>query len=211
MSITTVHEKARVAEETHRETEKNQLNQTILQRIAAGDAAAVDDCLNEYGGLVWTLAKRYCRVDADAEDATQEIFLDIWQKADRYDTAKATEATFIAILARRKLIDRFRRTISTVGTVSMESAEVEMPHHTEIDAAELSEEARKAAACMEKLPEEHRRVLAMTIQDGRSQSSIAELLKLPLGTVKSYARRGLLRVRDCMKQKATYSASGGAL
>ncbi|HTK36951.1 MAG TPA: sigma-70 family RNA polymerase sigma factor, partial [Pyrinomonadaceae bacterium] len=82
--------------------------QAILQRIAAGDRTAVQDCLDTYGGLVWSIARKMLRSNEDTEDAVQEIFVDIWKNAERYDDAQSSETTFIAMIARRRLIDRIR-------------------------------------------------------------------------------------------------------
>ena len=76
----------------------------ILNRIAAGDPDAVQECLDQFGGLVWSLARRLTSSESDAEDAVQEIFVEIWRKAERYDPSIASESTFIAMLARRRLI-----------------------------------------------------------------------------------------------------------
>ncbi|MCC6451843.1 MAG: RNA polymerase subunit sigma-24, partial [Acidobacteria bacterium] len=72
----------------------------ILKRIAAGDKNAVEDCLNAYGGLVYSIARKLMSNEADAEDAVQEAFIDIWKNAARYDEGVASEATFIAMIAR---------------------------------------------------------------------------------------------------------------
>src|SRR5215212_9595046 len=84
-------------------------NTSILQRIAGGDQTAVQDCLNQYGNLVWYLVKKFNGNAEDAEDAAQEIFIDIWRNAARFDAAKAPEAAFITMIARRRLIDRLRK------------------------------------------------------------------------------------------------------
>ncbi len=84
------------------------LCQTILQRVAAGDSSAVDDCLAQYGALVWSLARRHSPNYSDAEDAVQEAFLGIWQGAGRFDPEKGSETTFITMIVRRRLIDRRR-------------------------------------------------------------------------------------------------------
>mgnify|MGYP001805067540 FL=1 len=70
---------------------------TLLERIAAGEQRAVNACLDQYGGLVWSLARRLSPNDNDAEDAVQEIFVEIWRHADRFDPSKASEATFVAM------------------------------------------------------------------------------------------------------------------
>ncbi len=82
--------------------------ETLLPRIAAGDPDAVQACIRRYGGLVWSLALRMSRSREDAEDAVQEIFISLWKSADRFDPSRATEVTFIAMVARRRLIDRRR-------------------------------------------------------------------------------------------------------
>ena len=86
------------------------MSSSVLQPIASGDPAAVRECLDQYGALVWSLARRLSRTAADAEDATQEIFLDIWRSAGRFDASQGSDRVFIAIIARRRLIDRLRKT-----------------------------------------------------------------------------------------------------
>ena len=173
---------------------------TILQRIAAGDATAVEECLKKYGGLVWSLANRYCRVGGEAEDATQEIFVELWRNADRFDPQKAGETTFISMIARRRLIDRNRKRQSAPDTVSISEEAFEVTEDSSVDSVELSEEAAKASRCMKKLSKNQRQILTLSIDRGHAQSAIASALDMPLGTVKSYARRGLLQLRECMKR-----------
>ena len=86
------------------------MSPSVLQRIAAGESSAVRECIDQYGALVWSLARRLSRTPADAEDATQEIFLDIWRSAFRYDSSQGSPQVFIAMIARRRLIDRLRKT-----------------------------------------------------------------------------------------------------
>ncbi|KAA5539320.1 sigma-70 family RNA polymerase sigma factor [Roseiconus nitratireducens] len=180
---------------------------TILQRIARGDVSAVDDCLKQYGGLVWTLASRHCSTADDAEDASQEIFVELWRKADRFDPDSGGEATFVALIARRRLIDRHRRGQTAPDVVSINEAVVDLPDAGELDRLELSEEAAKAARCMKKLSDKERRILALSIYQGTPHSSIASFLEMPLGTVKSCARRGLLQLRECMKRPLSTEAA----
>lgn len=189
-------------------SETRALDKSILRRIAAGDQAAVSECLDEYGGLVWSLAKRFTSNADDADDATQEIFVELWQSASRFDPSVASECTFISAIARRRLIDRLRRNGRRPETVemSLDNSEIAV---LPVDTAELADEAAKAARCMQKLPVDRQQVLSMSIQHGLSHATIAQRLHLPLGTVKSYARRALLQIRACM-HRTSATVAGGA-
>jgi RNA polymerase sigma factor (sigma-70 family) len=118
--------------------------QTVLERIAAGDPAAVDECIDRYGALVWSLARRHLRQHADADDAVQEIFIEIWRSAARFDPVIASEATFITMISRRRLIDRQRKQSRTITTQSMveEPAACSQTHEDRVDMEEESERAR---------------------------------------------------------------------
>ena len=82
---------------------------SVLQRVAAGEMAAMQECIDEYGGLIWSLARRFCSSPAEAEDAAQEVFIALWENAARFDEAKGAEVTFVAMIARRRLIDSGRK------------------------------------------------------------------------------------------------------
>lgn len=180
---------------------------SLLQRIASGDLAAVDDCLESYGGLIWSLARKYCANNVDAEDATQDIFLELWKYASRYDPARSTEVTFVSMIARRRLIDRCRSGQAALQLVSWDANDEEVPTTHSTDTIELSDEADKAARCMEKLSDQQRNVLTLSIHESKPHASISQILKMPLGTVKSYARRGLLQLRECMERPANAEAN----
>jgi len=185
-----------------------QSGESILERIASGDQSAVSECLAAYGGLVWSLARRFLVSPADAEDATQDIFLELWQKAGIYNRTLASEETFVAMVARRRLIDHTRRRKASLTTVAIEADSHVVSERSGQAHAELKDEAAKAIDCLEKLPSAQQSVLKLSIQQGQSHSSIGELLKMPLGTVKSYARRGLLQLRDCMGRNTALPSSG---
>ena len=85
------------------------MSEPLLQRVARGDPTATQECIKRYGGLVWSLARRMLANPADAEDATQDIFLEIWKHAGRHDPAKGSETLYITMIARRRLIDRIRK------------------------------------------------------------------------------------------------------
>jgi RNA polymerase sigma factor (sigma-70 family) len=170
----------------------------ILPKVAAGDRDAVDECLDRYGGLVWSLARRQSANYADAEDAVQEIFVDIWRSAGRFDERVASEPTFVAMIARRRLIDRRRKRQRTVETATM-SPELDPPTAaTGTAAVEFREEAALARKQLESLRPDERKVIELAIDRGLTNSQIAETLEMPLGTVKTNARRGMTRLRELL-------------
>lgn len=182
---------------THNSLEKNRSMsdqpQPLLPRVASGDQAAFEECLDRYGGLVWSLAKRYCSSNTDAEDAVQEVFVAVWKSADRFDPAIASEPTFITMICRRRLIDMLRRkkTLPAVAGSDVEQVAADpVP-----SGVELTDEVQRVRGFMTKLSEEQRRVLDLSIGEGLTQTQIADLTGWPLGTVKSHARRGIERLR----------------
>src|SRR5262245_60755498 len=119
------------------------MSDSILTRVAAGKTGAVDECLVRYGGLVWSLARRQSPSYADAEDAVQEIFIDLWNSAARFDERVASEVTFVAMIARRRLIDRRRKLSRTVETAPL-TPTVDPPTSPTRDELAIREEADRA-------------------------------------------------------------------
>lgn len=171
------------------------MTKAILQRIAEGDKTAVQDCLNTYGGLVWSLARRMLPNTEEAEDAVQEIFIDVWKNAERFDEKQASETTFVAMLARRRLIDRVRKYQRQVPANSLEDILVE-PSGNFHQNLQIGVEARQAAKELDKLRPEQRQVLQLSIYQGLSHQEISSLTGIPVGTVKTHARRGLMQIRE---------------
>lgn len=167
---------------------------SILQQVAANSQSAMDECLERYGGLVWTIVKRRCPNQTDAEDVVQEVFMDVWKSAHRYNPEIAEESTFIAMITRRRLIDRSRRQQRAIDAAPL--AESLEPGREETRAADINDEAAHIRALMKQLGDDERRVIELAIDHGLSQSQIAEQTKIPLGTVKSHARRGMMRLRS---------------
>src|ERR1700733_12777814 len=134
------------------------MSPSVLQRIASGDPAAVRECIDQYGPLVWSIARRLSRSPADAEDATQEIFLDIWKSAGRYDPSQGSDKVFIATIARRRLIDRLRKSGAEPPMDPVESLETVQWAHSGA-ASENSFEAELATKALAELRPEQRQVL----------------------------------------------------
>jgi len=169
----------------------------ILPRIARGEEFAVEEFMSSYGNLVWALAKRFTNNSEDAEDAAQDIFLEVWQNAGRYDCAKSAESTFITMIARRRLIDRLRKTYRQPQTQSIENS-FEIQAATGDKQLQAKVEAKQAVKAMSQLRPEQRNLMLMTIFDGLSHGEIAKITGMPLGTVKTNIRRGFNRMREIM-------------
>ena len=171
--------------------------QAILQRIAAGDRDAAQECIKAYGGLVWSIARKLLRNPEDAEDAVQEVFVDVWKNAARFDENQASETTFIAMIARRRVIDRIRHQTRRISADSLDDVLLE-PFTRSDKAMQLSVEANEAAKAMRTLRPEQQQVLRLSIVQGMSHPEISDATGMPLGTVKTHARRGLAAVREVL-------------
>jgi RNA polymerase sigma-70 factor (ECF subfamily) len=182
---------------------------SVLIRIARGESDAVRTCIDDFGALVWSLARRLSPTRADAEDAVQEIFMDVWKSAARFDPRQGTETVFVATIARRRLIDRLRR----------HSARPQFASDEELDAigfaepgtrGEIASEAERAAEAVGQLGGDQQRVIALAVLHGLTHSEIASATGMPLGTVKTQLRRGMIKVRELLGVRLTCDEGSGA-
>jgi RNA polymerase sigma-70 factor (ECF subfamily) len=175
---------------------RRQQTVSVLTRVAQGDPVAARECIDEFGSLIWSIARRLTRNHADAEQAVQEIFSEVWRSADRFDPAQGSEKVFVATIARRRLIDRMRR------AARQGLAESDDIHSLSWAGGPCVEAAAAARAVMQVRPE-LRRVLELGVLRGLNHSEIAEVLRMPVATVKATMLRGLIQVRELMgKQRA---------
>ncbi len=171
--------------------------QAILNRIASGDSNAVQECLKAYGGLIWSLARRMLRDSNDAEDVVQEIFVDIWKNAEKFDPSQSSETTFVAMIARRRIIDRIRYSARRLSPDSLDDVLAE-PASRNDQTLQTSIEANEAAKVLNELRPEQQQVLQLSIVHGLSHQEISDATGMPLGTVKTHARRGILQARELL-------------
>lgn len=168
------------------------------------------DALDTFGGLVWSIARNWSDSAADAEDATQEIFLDIWKSAHRYDQQAGSEAVFVSTIARRRMIDRLRAKDRRPSTESLDETHALELTDPGPDAGPLAVDAEIAARAVAELDAGQQQVLLMGIVQGMTHSEIAEATGKPLGTVKTQIRRGLVRVRELIERGEVRTDSEGA-
>jgi len=142
--------------------------------------------------MVWSLARASYRNRADAEDAVQRIFIELWRVAEKFDPALGSETTFVSIVARRRLSDwnrggRRRRD----ATIPLPEGSIAPGHRT----AEEMEEMVRAARSISELSHSERLVLGLAFDRGLPHRAVARATGYPLGTVKTHVRRGLIKLR----------------
>jgi RNA polymerase sigma-70 factor, ECF subfamily len=169
----------------------------LLSAAHAGDGAALAALYDRYGALVYGLALRIVGVRAEAEDLTQEVFLHL-SREPGFDPGRGSLAAYLIILTRSRAVDRLRsrrRAQQWLGRWR-QAGRGEGAERDPFERARLSELADRVREALLALPETQRRVLELAYYADLSQSEIADVLGAPLGTVKSWARRGLLGLRE---------------
>jgi RNA polymerase sigma factor (sigma-70 family) len=171
---------------------------TLLQKIAAGEPNAVENLLERYRPMVWSLVRRATTPD-QAEDLVQEVFLAVWRNAASYDPAIASEATYILTIAKRRVVDLQRRRQRRPDFDLLPEELSSAP--SEHDAVELADEADMVRRALAALPSDQRRAISLSFEHGMTHTQISQVTQLPLGTVKSHVRRGLERVRGLIEKQ----------
>lgn len=176
-------------------------NTTMLVRVAEGDPTAVREVLMRYSALVWSLAAGLSNDPHEIEDVVQDIFVDVWRSATRYDPKVASEATFIATIARRRVIDRRRRAGRRLDPEPLEEEFAPGAPDDRLRQVDIDDEASQAREVVSQLTGDRKRVLELSIVDGLTHREIASETGIPLGTVKSHIRRGLAEVTERLRAR----------
>jgi RNA polymerase sigma-70 factor (ECF subfamily) len=177
-----------------------------LVRIAQGDETAVADCMKRYSGLVWSLVRSRLGNSPEAEDLTQEIFIEIWKSAERFNPEAGSEAVFIATITRRRVIDRLRSLGRKPETEEFDETAIPVEGNV---SGQIAVDADLAQSALSSLREDQRALILMGVVEGMTHSEIATATGKPLGTVKTQMRRGLAKVR-AMLEEAPPSEDSGA-
>ena len=154
--------------------------------------------MTRYAPLVWSLAKKLSRDVNTLEEVVQEIFVEIWRSAGRFDPEKASEGTFIAMIARRRVIDRQRRLTRSETPLELQESSAGA-EDAGLEAVDTRDEAGRASAALALLKPEQRRLILMSVVEGLTHEEIATATGLPLGTIKSHIRRGLDRTAQLLR------------
>lgn len=171
----------------------------LLRSVANGDLRAFSTLYDRTSAKLFGICVHLLDTYAEAEEVLQEVYVTVWQKAGQFDERKATPITWLAVLARNKAIDRLRR--RRVPTMAIDrAADVADDSDTALEVIESAQERERLTTCMEELVERQRTMIRAAFLDGLTYTELAERESVPLGTMKSWIRRGLMRLRDCLER-----------
>lgn len=194
---TNVDKHGAVSDTDPNQTARAQLVQA-LDRVSGGDAAALQFVYERTAAKLYGICLRICHERQAAEDVLQETYLKIWRSAGRFDPGRASPMTWLCAIARNSAID-WRRARGGPVTVG-EDAALEIPDDSAsaFDLLDAAGDRARIFACLETLDERQRGVIRAAFFDGLSYPELAEAMATPLGTIKSWVRRGLIKLKVCL-------------
>jgi RNA polymerase sigma-70 factor (ECF subfamily) len=171
----------------------------LLQSVAKGDRAALSLLYRRTSSKLYGICSRVLDNQAEAEDVLQEVYVTVWGKAGSFDERKASPVTWLAVIARNKAIDRLR--LRRARTESLDAAQdVPDDSASALEVIERDQETRRLSSCLEELEERQQLSIRAAFLDGATYPQLAEREGVPLGTMKSWIRRGLLRLKGCLER-----------
>jgi RNA polymerase sigma-70 factor (ECF subfamily) len=192
----------------------------LLARAGVGDRAAFATLYERTSSHLFAVVLRINRDRAQAEDILQEVYVNVWRAAQSFDAAQSQPLTWLTSIARNRAIDSLRREqtqprLQTPGASPGTDAEDEDVYDTVADAApgpldllSRATDARALGECMDKLSALQRQSVALAFYQGLSHAEVADQLRQPLGTVKSWVRRALLTLKSCLQGAVIRDAAG---
>lgn len=169
----------------------------LLKRSARGDEAAFASLYDATAARVHGLVLRVVRDRAQAEEVTQEVFLEVWRQASRYDAGRGSALAWLMTIAHRKAVDRVRSAeAASRRDVAYEQRNQVPDHDVTAEAAHASLEARRVRSALDHLTDVQREAIELAYFGGYTHTEVAALLDLPVGTAKTRIRDGLIRLRD---------------
>jgi RNA polymerase sigma-70 factor, ECF subfamily len=190
----------KVADPRRRDEVSDATERELLERIAAGDQPALGDLFDRVGARVYGVVQRVVRDPAQAEEVTQEVMLEVWTNAARFDATRGSPRSWIVTMARRRAIDRVRSEQASRDRTQKIGIRDQQRAFDEVsEQVILGEEHTEVAAALAGLSGLQRQAIELAYYQGHTYREVAELLDTPLGTIKTRMRDGLLRLRDVME------------
>lgn len=173
----------------------------LLARIARGDRPAFEALYRATSSMLFGICLRVLGDRAEAEDVLQEVYVTVWDKAVQFDAARASAGTWLGMIARNRAIDRLRALPPRAKLAPIEAADaVPDPGPSPAIAAEAATDRGRLDDCLGQLDQRRQSLIRTAFFDGATYEELATRLGSPLGSVKSWIRRGLLQLRTCLEQ-----------
>lgn len=171
----------------------------LVGEVARGDRGAFSALYERTSAKLYGICLRLLGSEAEAQEVLQEVYLTVWQKAGRFDPEKASPITWLAVLARNRAIDRLRR--RPFGADGLDAAaDVADDSPSAFELVGKADDAARLANCLEEIEERTRAMIRAAFLEGATYPELAEREGVPLGTMKSWIRRGLQRLRGCLER-----------
>jgi RNA polymerase sigma-70 factor (ECF subfamily) len=171
----------------------------LMEQVARGDQDAYTEVFNRTSGPILGLVRRVLRDPAQSEEVAQEVLVTVWRTAARFDPARGSAMAWIMTMAHRRAVDRVRSEQSATDRVQRLGAREVQPAFDEVaETVEIRLEREAVRRCLSSLTDLQRESINLAYYGGNSYREVAELLDVPLGTVKTRMRDGLIRLRDCL-------------
>ncbi len=188
------------SERTKSSDEAREALRDAMIRLAAGDESALEQIYNATRVKLFGICFRILGDRKEAEDALQDVYVNLWQRADRFDPERASPISWLSTFARNRAVDRLRTGKVRAGSVAVDEA---MPLPDEAPLADMllvdAERNAQIHKCIEELDPNTREHIRSAFFDGYTYAQLAERADVPLGTMKSWIRRGLMKLRTCFE------------
>lgn len=171
----------------------------LLQRVARGDSRAFEQLYDEVANSVFGIVRRVLRDPAQSEEVTQEVLIEVWRSSTRFDPTRGSASSWILTMAHRRAIDRVR---SAQASQNRDQRSAQRDHATDFDVVaeqvESNLEQEQVRRCLGTLTDLQNESVRLAYYGGYTYREVSELLDVPLGTIKTRLRDGLIRLRDCL-------------